>query len=465
MSRITRRQSLKWAGMLAAMHLAGCASLQRTKSTKVFDVQKFGAVGDGVKLDTIAIQNAIDAAATSGGQVLIRGGRKYLIGTLTLKPGIDFHLADDAELLVSTNALDYAGAAAIVADGATGLTITGSGSINGRSPEFMDHFDANDEWWRPKKFRPRLFQLTGCNDLQVTGITIQHAPSWSLHLVGCRRVLVDGIKIRNQLDVPNCDGIDPDHCQDVEIRNCDIVCGDDAICIKTSRDGAKFGPSSKIVVKDCIVQTQDAGLKIGTETTQDIHDIRFERCDIKSSSRGLCIQLRDEGSIYNVSFRDITFTAQYHSDPWWGRGEAISFTAIPRNPAMKVGTIHDVQLTNITGKSENSIRVSGSEKSRIRNVLMENVSVTLDRWTKYPGGVFDNRPTTAVQAVEPHTNPGIYLRHADHVTVRDCKMTWGDNRPDYFTHALQAEDCKDLSMPGFTGEAAHPDRYNAVSTR
>jgi len=31
---------------------------------------------------------------------LIRGGRRYLIGTLELKGGIDFHLADDAELVV-----------------------------------------------------------------------------------------------------------------------------------------------------------------------------------------------------------------------------------------------------------------------------------------------------------------------------------------------------------------------------
>ena len=39
----------------------------------------------------------------AGAQVLIRGGKKYLVSTLVLKSGIDFHLADDAELVVSTN--------------------------------------------------------------------------------------------------------------------------------------------------------------------------------------------------------------------------------------------------------------------------------------------------------------------------------------------------------------------------
>jgi hypothetical protein len=299
--------------------------------------------------------------------------------------------------------------------------------------------------------------------LTVGGFTIKQAPSWSLHLVGCKRVLVDGITIRNQLDVPNCDGIDPDHCQGVEIRNCDIACGDDAIVVKTSRMGAEFGACSNIVVKDCVIETQDAGLKIGTETTQDIFDIRFERCEIKSSCRGLCIQLRDEGNVHHVVFRDIRFVSRYFSEPWWGRGEAISFTAIGRGPGTKVGRLHDVQLSNITGRAENSVRIEGSETSRVSDVVMEKVAVTLDRWTKYPGGEFDNRPTTAVAGVEPHTNPGIYLRRADRVVVRDCRVGWGENRPDYFTHALQAEDCGDLSVERFVGEAAHRERYVDVA--
>src|SRR5215469_8783717 len=75
---------------------------------RVFDAQKYGAAGDGKTLDTGAIQRAIDAAAgAGGGQVLIRGGRKYLVSTLVLRSGIDFHLADDAELLVSTKKSDY----------------------------------------------------------------------------------------------------------------------------------------------------------------------------------------------------------------------------------------------------------------------------------------------------------------------------------------------------------------------
>ncbi len=468
----SRRQFFQTGAKLAAGAALGaslgCMSTPPgSRPKRVFDVRDFGAAGDGTTLDTAAIQRAIDEAAASGGaaQVLLRGGQRYLSGALELKGGIDFHLAEDAELLVSNDPAHFAGHAMLTALDAHGLSITGTGRINGRSREFMTHFDEVDEWWRPKAFRPRLAVLTGCKDLVVRDVTFFEAPSWTLHLMGCEHVLIERVNIRNQLDVPNCDGIDPDHCRDVEIKNCHIVCGDDAIVIKATREGAAYGPSAKIRVSDCVLETQDSGVKIGTETVQDISDVRFERIQIKTCCRGICIQLRDEGSVFDIDFRDITFTSRYFSPPWWGRGEAISLTAIPRTPETKIGTIHDVRFTAITGRGENTARISGSAQSRIRDVRLEKVNLTLDRWTKYPGGVWDNRPTTAMAAIEPHATPGFSVRHADRVSFHDCRLGWGQNRPEYFTHALEIEDATAVDHAGLKGLAAHPERDQAVAVR
>ena len=158
---LSRRDLLK-----AAAACAGAAVARPVKaagpSTRVFDVAKYGAVGDGKVLDSPAIQRAIDEAAAHAGraQVLVRGGKKYLVGTLELKGGIDFHLADDAELLASLRRKDYLGgaissadadrmgavpSALIVANGAHGLKIAGTGTLQGRATEFMKGYDKLNE--------------------------------------------------------------------------------------------------------------------------------------------------------------------------------------------------------------------------------------------------------------------------------------------------------------------------------
>jgi len=281
-----------------------------------------------------------------------------------------------------------------------------------------------------------MFVLTGCKDLQVRDITFAEAPNWGLHMLDCDGVLVDNVKIRNLLDVPNCDGIDPDHSRNVEIRNCNITAGDDGVVTKCSRQPTDYGECSNIHVHDCIIETQDAGLKIGTETTSDIHDILF---------------------------RDITFTSRFYSDPWWGRGEAISFTAIPRTATSKVGSLHDIIVQNVSGHAENSVRVCGSEQSRVHDVILDRVSVTLERTTQFKGGLFDNRPTLPANGIQPHDTPGFSIEHADSVTLRNCSVAWGANPPDAFSYAVEAIDTTGLKIEGLKGGPARPSLGKAVS--
>jgi len=450
------------AGTALAAAVPGAAArraLGRREGRAEYNVLKFGAVGDGTSFDGAAIQRTIDAAAADGGRIVVPGGRRFLTGALMLRGGVDLHLADDAVLLASDDPARYGALEAVInASGALGLTISGTGNIDGQAMKFMTAYSETDERWEPKRFRPRMFSLVRCNDLKIEGISFGHAPNWGLYMLGCERVLVDGIRIRNFMDVPNCDGIDPDRCRDVEIRNCDIESADDAIVIKTSQQtGDDFGPSRNIVVRDCVVKSRDSGLKIGTETFGDISKVLFERCKVMASGRGPTITHRQPGNIEDVEFRDIEVTAEHHAARWWGWGEPVSVTARPRAADGHVGKLCNVRLRRIKGRGENSVRIEGMPGQPVENVLLDEVDMTVDRWTKYPGGRFDNRPAPTIpEGLEEHGTPVFSIRNAKNVTVRGCTARWGEHREDYFTNALQAENVQGLKIEEFHGEAARP---------
>ncbi len=462
----TRRCFLQQMVSAAALHAIHLWSLPARRE---FDVHNFGAVGDGLTDDTAAIQRAIDtaAASASGSRVLLRGGRRYLSGSLRLAGHMDFHLADDAVLLASTDPALYNVMAPglLAAEHSQGLTISGTGSLDGQALKFMNGYSQTDMRWEPKPFRPRMFSLVSCNDLVVRDLTMQHAPNWGLHMLDCEHVLVDAIKIRNYLDVPNCDGIDPDHCRNVIIRNCDIVCADDGIVIKTSQQAIPYGPSYNVTVSDCSVTSRDSGLKIGTETFNDISKVLFERCNVISSGRGPTITHRQQGNLEDIEFRDIHVVAEHHAARWWGWGEPISVTVWPRTVDGVVGTLRNVRFRRISGRAENSARIDALPSNPVRDVLLEDIDMTVDKWTNFPGGRFDNRPTAAgVVGLEPHGTPVYFLRNAQNVTMRRCSAQWGRNLQPEFSYALETSHVTNIHLESFRGTAAFPSRDPAISS-
>ena len=95
---------------------------------------------------------------------------------------------------------------------------------------------------------------------------VKDAPFWTLHPAGCDDVLIDRIRILNDLDVANSDGIDPDHCS--KRAHFGLPCQPApmiAFCLKTSKGNSEYGPTENVIIDGCTLVSTSAAIKIGTE--------------------------------------------------------------------------------------------------------------------------------------------------------------------------------------------------------
>ena len=296
------------------------------------DVLNTGAKGDSITLDTKAIQRAIDQVhLDGGGTVIIPGGHTFLCGTIRLKSFVNLYLEPGSTLRVSTNQEDYAhslSSCLIEAENAEQVSITGFGRIDGCGSAFIK--EDLGYIYSPASWRPGLIFLLDCTQVTLRDVTFTDSALWTVHLVGCEDVLISGVHIYNDLKMPNCDGIDPDHCRNVRISDCQIQCADDCIVLKNTAEFADRGPCLDITVTGCTLMCTATAVKIGTESVCDFQNITVTACTIKSSSRGLGIQLRDQGHMRNVVFTNCTIETRLFEEHYWGKAEPIHISALQR---------------------------------------------------------------------------------------------------------------------------------------
>lgn len=111
--------------------------------THAHDITRYGAVGDGVTLNTKSIQTALDAVGP-GGIVLVPPGT-FLTGTIFLRSNTVLELMPGATMLGSPRLVDYirvstgivgdrTGYHLVVAENVHNIVIRGQGTIDGNGP-------------------------------------------------------------------------------------------------------------------------------------------------------------------------------------------------------------------------------------------------------------------------------------------------------------------------------------------
>ena len=129
---------------------------------------------------------------------------------------------------------------------------------------------------------------------------------WGLrpsHYFQCCNVNIHNVTIRS-FGVAHNDGINIDGCQHVRISNCDIVSGDDALCFKTT--SSKMG-CDDIIVTDMKLKSNQAGIKMGTESMAGFENIKISNCHIYDTKNGgIKLFSVDGAHLRNVEISDIT---------------------------------------------------------------------------------------------------------------------------------------------------------------
>lgn len=454
-----------------------------------FDAMEYGAAGDGKTNDTAAIQKAVEACATNGGgTVLLPAGHTFLAGGLALKSDTEFRVERGARLIASDRKEDYScrstetfedeALAWISARDAENIRICGGGEIDGRSPLFvretLPHITRVIPW------RPAMLFMLRCRHVHLDDITLRNSANWATNFECCDDVVVHGVTILNDLKHPNNDGIHPHNSRNVRVSDCLIEAGDDAVAISSSDKYAKtFGACENITITNCVFVATSCAVKIGSGTGAPIRNVTVSNCVVRRSNRGLGIMARDEGGVENVLFSDMTIETRLFHPDWWGNGEPIYVTALPRTPETGSVPVRNIRFRNILCRSENGIVIHGHPRCDLSGVLLENVQLEMAKTTRHEGGRMDVRPCPPEYTygygpgtgVGTHTpwgqvvrcsNPGVFVYAASDVTLRHCSVRWSGDVPPYYGAALESHQCRDLRLEDFAGEAAHRGANPAV---
>ena len=431
----------------------GTANSPRLRGT--YDVRTFGAVGDGVTLDTQAIQKTVDACADAGGgQVYLQGGT-FLSGTIRLKSNVALHVEAGATLLGSTNIADYPDITPdiiylyrarftkylIYAEKAENIGISGRGLINGQGEHFPYRRDDD-------KGRPYILRFSECKNVRVENVTFRNSARWLSHYLACENVTISGISIDSKIR-ENRDGIDIDSCTDVRISNCRIDTGDDAIVLKATTNR----PCKRVTVNNCILSSMASALKMGTESNGGFEDIAVTNCVIHDTGySGIAVEMVDGGALDRVTISNVTM--KNVKAPIFVRlGNRAR--PIPDLPPPGMGSLRNVIISNVqaTGADTMGCSITGIPGFPVENVTLSNIRIEStgggsleDALRKIPEKI-DSYPSGKMFGTLPAY--GFFCRHATNLRLHNIDLAFDedDQRP-----AIVCDDIRDLDLFGLRAE-------------
>ncbi|MDF2925180.1 MAG: polygalacturonase [Paenibacillaceae bacterium] len=365
----------------------------------IYDVRAYGAAGDGVTVDTRAIQQAIDDCFAHGGGYVVLSGGTFVSGTIILKSNVYLQVNPSAMLLANPDIRDYPDGThynryvneqemdkcLIYAEDAFNIGITGQGEINGNAEQFPNEGSI---------YRPMMMRFLRCSHIHVQGLRLHNSAAWTTAFLDSRNIWCQDLDIRNDRRY-NGDGLDYDGCQNVFVSNCSILGTDDNLCLQA---GSKDYPMKNVHISNCRFTSICAGIRIGLKSVGSISNVAIHNCSFENVWReGIKIECTEGGSITDIAaqglvMRNVTRPVFILLNNRFDKiGSSTGLSIMP-----EIGVLERVMLADIIAADDeemykthyrfaddvmgcpsfNGIRVDACESHPIRELTLRNVSYT-----------------------------------------------------------------------------------------
>lgn len=382
---------------------------------KTFNIKDYGATEGGNEKVTEAIKSAIeDCANNGGGKVVIPAG-KWLTGPIHLKSNINLHIEEGAVVEFSQAFEDYlptvfgvlAGIRVfspshfIYAYKCQNIAITGNGTLNGHG----------EAWWYMKKaqpgmedlmvkaknlrpvtervydkasdgVRPRLIQLVECENVLIDGLNIFNSPSFNVHPVWCKNIIIRNLSISAEKNSHNTDGIDLEACKRGLVENCTVSTEDDILCLKSGRapDAWQVGiPCEDIEIRNCRSAGGHGAITIGSEVSAGIRNIWMHDLEFQSPEMGIRIKTMNGrgGYVENIDFENIKFIGARRS----GISISMRYKDEPLDdhsaPKENMTRIQNISISNVScTECKKCLDLVGEIGYEMKNIHLSNVNIS-----------------------------------------------------------------------------------------
>jgi polygalacturonase len=431
----------------------------------VYNVKQYGAAADGIKLDSRAINKAIDAAAKAGGGRVYVPAGVYLSGSIHLKSNISLYLEQGATIVATgeeahgeydpeetpanntyqDSGHSYFHNSLIWGENLHDVSILGPGTIWGKG--------LLKDYKKGTKLGNKAIALFKCRNVIIKDISILSGGWFAILATGTDNLTISNVKLDT-----NRDGMDIDCCKNVRVSDCFVNSPyDDGICLKSSFALGVARSTENVTITNCQVSGFDEGtlldgtykrsdnpqyhfhptgrIKFGTESNGGFQNVAISNC-VFTYCRGLALEtvdgaLLEDVTISNITMRDVV------NDPIFLR-----LGARMRGPKeTPVGKLHRVIISNVTvyNADENyASTISGIPGTDIEDVQLNNIAIL------YKGGGAKRDTTKAIPEQEnKYPEPGMFgkapaygffIRHAKNIQFNNVKVGFmnADVRPAFY---------------------------------